>query len=36
MPMNEGVEAAEDTGSMSMPMKEGVGAVKGNNDMLMG
>ena len=34
--MKKYVEVAEDTGSMPMPMMEGVEAVKGNNDMPMG
>jgi len=36
MPMKKGMEATEDTRNMRMPMKEGVGAVKGNNDVPMG
>ena len=36
MPMQKGVEVAKEaTGSMPMPMKEGVEAVKSNNDMPM-
>jgi len=36
MSMKKHVEVAEDTRSMPMPMKEGMEAVNGNNDMPMG